>query len=387
MPLSGYDSSEMNRILILDDDPTIVQLVARLLQVEGYSCTTCCDSREAITLLHSTPFALVISDIAMPGIQGFNLLEFINAHFPHIGVIFITGSDDRSTAIQALKMGAFGYLIKPFNGDEMVINVVNALERRRLRLQAKSYQARLENEIREQVLSVRSREEEIAWRLVAASEYRDNETGAHVRRIGLLSEILARSIGWNRQQLDDIRLAAAMHDIGKIGVPDRILLKPGRLTSDEFGIMKRHTVIGADILGRSGIPLLNMARDIALSHHEKWDGSGYPHQIKKEDIPLAARIVTIADVYDALRSKRPYKPAFSEETTVDIMISESKERFDPQLFEAFLELRDEFNRVYDEVQDGDASYLESLSGIPSADMSVAFTECIGELSKPASSKA
>lgn len=387
MPLSGYQSHDMNRILVLDDDPTIVQLVARLLKGEGYSCTTCCDSREAISLLHSTSFALVISDIAMPGIQGFNLLEFINAHFPHIGVIFITGSDDRNTAIQALKMGAFGYLIKPFNVDEMIINVVNALERRRLRIQAKSYQERLEKEIHEQVLSVRSREEEIAWRLVAASEYRDNETGAHVRRIGMLSEILARALGWNQQQLEDIRLAAAMHDIGKIGVPDHILLKPGRLTSDEFGIMKRHTVIGADILGRSGIPLLNMARDIALSHHEKWDGTGYPHQIKRDDIPLAARIVTIADVYDALRSKRPYKPAFSEETTVDIMISESKERFDPKLFDTFLALRGEFNRVYDEVQDGDISYLESLSGMPIADMAMKSTECLDGLNKSASSPA
>jgi len=381
MPLATYESNDTNRILIVDDDPTTVQLIARLLNAEGYSCTTSCDSREAISLLHSTSFALVISDISMPGIQGFNLLEFINAHFPYIGVIFITGSDDRNTALQALKMGAFGYLIKPFNIDEMIINVVNAFERRRLRIMAKSYQQRLEKEIHDQVLSVRSREEEIAWRLVAASEYRDNETGAHVRRIGMLSEILARALGWNQHYLDDIRLAAAMHDIGKIGVPDHILLKPGRLNAEEFSIMKRHTVIGADILGRSGIPLLNMARDIALSHHEKWDGTGYPHGTKGEQIPISARIVTIADVYDALRSKRPYKPAFSEETTVDIMMSESVERFDPEAFEIFLELRSEFNQVYEEVHDADISYLEALSGMPVTNPEIASTANIEAANK------
>jgi len=203
----------------------------------------------------------------------------------------------------------------------------------------------LEEEVRKRTADIRRREEEIALRLVWAAESRDKETGDHIRRIGLYAEALTIEVGWDRQQSDDIRVAATMHDIGKIGTPDSILQKPGKLTPQEYEIMKSHTEIGAKILEDSDVPLLQMAREIALCHHEKWDGSGYPRGLAGEAIPQSARIVTIADVYDALVHKRVYKTAKSEENTVAIMTGKLKPSFDPEILKCFLDLLPAFNRI------------------------------------------
>ncbi len=211
----------------------------------------------------------------------------------------------------------------------------------------------LEKEVQRRTAQLRKREEEIALRLLAAAGTRDEETGAHVRRLGLYAAAIAGAIGWSRQAVDDIRIAAPMHDIGKIGIPDRILLKRGKLLPDETEIMQRHTLLGAQMLEGNDMPLLQMARTIALSHHEKWDGSGYPEGLAGEDIPEAARIVGICDVYDALVHNRVYKPAVPEAEALKYMESLSGIQFDPRLFNVFMSLIPEIRRIREEFKDED----------------------------------
>ena len=214
-------------------------------------------------------------------------------------------------------------------------------------------QEKLENEIQKRTLKIKQREEEIAIKLVSITSYRDEETGAHVRRIGLYAAAMAKALNWSTQAIDDIRLAAPMHDIGKIGIPDRILLKKGKLTDAEFSIMKRHTEIGAKMLQDSNIPALDMAADIALCHHEKWNGTGYPRELKGEEIPIAARITSIVDIYDALVHERVYKKAMSEKDAIILMQSMAGSHLDAQLFEVFLELLPVMRRIRTEVQEID----------------------------------
>lgn len=212
-------------------------------------------------------------------------------------------------------------------------------------------QEKLENEIQKRTRKIKQREEEIAIKLVSLTSYRDEETGAHVRRIGLYAAAMAKALNWPTQQIDDIRMAAPMHDIGKIGIPDKILLKKGKLTDAEFSIMKRHTEIGAKMLQNSQIPALDMAADIALCHHEKWDGSGYPRELQGEDIPLAARITSIVDIYDALVHERVYKKAMCEKDAIELMSGMVNIHFDPQLFGVFIELLPVMRRIRTEVHE------------------------------------
>ncbi|MEP6548534.1 MAG: HD domain-containing phosphohydrolase [Gammaproteobacteria bacterium] len=209
----------------------------------------------------------------------------------------------------------------------------------------------LEREVHRRTAAIRQREEEIAIRLLAAAGMRDEETGSHVRRIGLFSATLAEALGWDAARTADIRVAAPMHDIGKIGIPDAVLLKPGRLTQDEFAIMKQHTVIGAKMLGDSDIPLLVMSREIALGHHERWDGSGYPQGLRGEEIPLTARIVALVDVYDAMLHRRVYKAPIAEAEVIATMTAASGAHFDPALFKVFLRILPALRRITASVQE------------------------------------
>ena len=272
-------SPQDTRILIVDDEPFIGMLVSRWLSADGYECETATNGDSALEALHRDSFHLVISDIMMPGMSGTDLLTAVKNTFPDVAVIMATGVDDRRTAVLTLEAGAYGYLIKPLERNDVLINVANALERRRLILLSQEYERELERKVEVRTQELRTAQEEIIHKLISASGFRDEETGAHVRRIGLYSAVVAEALGRAPQTVNDIRLAAPMHDVGKIGIPDGILLKPGRLTSGEFEIMKKHTLIGARILGESEIPLLWLARRIALTHHEKWDGSGYPTRI------------------------------------------------------------------------------------------------------------
>jgi len=203
----------------------------------------------------------------------------------------------------------------------------------------------LEQEVRRRTAQIRNREEEVALRLLSAAEFRDDETGAHIRRIGFYSALLSKKIGWSVEDVDNMRIASTMHDIGKIGIPDNVLLKPGKLSDDEYEVMKQHPIIGGKMLENSNARMINLAHEIALCHHEKWDGSGYPYGIAGADIPMSARIVAIADVYDALVHKRVYKPPIAEIAALDIMRSSRGRHFDPDLFDVFLDSLDEFREI------------------------------------------
>jgi putative two-component system response regulator len=339
------------RILLVDDEPHVSELLSRWLTLDGYSCNTASSGEDALKLLHDQPYHLLVSDIMMPGISGIELLKIVRTSFPDLAVIMVTAVADRKTAVVTLELGAYGYVIKPFDRNEISISVANALERRRVTLLMREYEHGLERKVLERTAQVREREEQIIFRLVSASEHRDSETGAHIRRIGLYSSVIAEELAWEPQAVSDIRLAAPMHDIGKIGIPDRILLKPGELTPEEFEIIKQHTEIGGHILDHPDIPLLRMAKEIALSHHERWDGSGYPYGLAGEAIPPSGRIVAIVDVYDALSQDRVYKAALPEEDVVSMMIAEEGKHFDPEILEVFLRLLPEMKRIRDEVKE------------------------------------
>nr|WP_277816526.1 HD domain-containing phosphohydrolase [Mariprofundus sp. KV] len=203
----------------------------------------------------------------------------------------------------------------------------------------------LELEVHRRTALIRKGEEELAHRLLDVSNWRDEETGAHIRRIGLYSELMAKALGWSLQDVDNIRLAAPMHDIGKVGIPDYVLLKPGRLDAEERRIMERHAYIGGEMLKGSEIPMIEMAHQIAIGHHEKWNGKGYPNQLSGSDIPIAARIVAIVDVYDALSSERVYKPAWPEDEVLAYLRKERGSHFDPELIDLFFELLPEMRNI------------------------------------------
>jgi len=343
--------SRLERILVVDDEQQVSDIIAQCLTMEGYRCDTADCVESALALCERNEYVLIVSDIMMPGQSGIDLLGIVRELYPDVAIIMVTGVDDRTTAVSALQLGAYGYVIKPFDLNEIVIGAVNALERRRLNIQSRQYEKRLENDVRQQTAEIQRREEEICLRLAGACGYRDLETGAHNRRLGLYSVLLTQELGWNRPAQDEIRLSITMHDIGKIGLPDNVLRKPARLTDEEFEIIKTHTVIGARMLTGSDFSLLNTAHSIALSHHEKWDGSGYPHGLAGEDIPEAARICAVLDVYDALVHKRIYRPAMSEEEALSIMSETRGSHFDPRIFDCFMRVLPDLRRIRAEVRD------------------------------------
>lgn len=334
----GPSPDKQIHVLVVDDEAYVREVLARYLAAEGYECEKAASGEEAWDLLRQKSFDLVITDIMMSGMSGIDLLDRIARRMPGLAVIMVTAVSDRETAIRAVERGAYGYIIKPFNHDELIINVANALERRRLGALREQYEDELAREVRDRTRQIRRREEEIAMRLISAAEYRDDETGSHIRRIGLYAKTLADGLGWGRVRQDELRIAAAMHDIGKIGIPDNILLKPGRLTRDEREIIKTHTTIGSRLLDGSDVPLLQMGKDVALCHHEKWDGSGYPRGLVGAQIPETGRMVALADVYDALTSDRVYRAAMTEDEALGIMDSTVGTHFDPDMYRVFKRL-------------------------------------------------
>jgi putative two-component system response regulator len=326
------------RLLIVDDERHVRTILARWLSAEGYDCESAVSAEEALERLENGTFSLLITDIGLPGMSGIDLLKIVKSRFADTAVIMVTASDDRTTAIRALGLGAYGYVIKPFERNEVAINVVNALERQNLVSMREIYERDLEAMVCEQTEEIRSSREEIILRLIAAQEYRHDETGAHIRRISLGAEGIARELGFPKDESEMLRLAAPMHDVGKIAIPDTILTKPSALTKKEWEIMRTHTTIGGHILGGTSIPLLEMSRNIALCHHEKWDGSGYPQGISGTDIPQVARIVTVVDVYDALVHDRVYRPAFTKDEALAMVCRERETHFDPRILDIFLKM-------------------------------------------------
>ena len=324
------------RILVVDDEPYVRDLVCRWLKSADRICTPAASAEAAWDYLANNEVHLIVSDINMPGRSGMELLADVRKTYPDIAVLMMTGNDQTKTAIEALTHGAWGYLVKPVEREELTFQVAGTLERRQLRIEQRNYARGLEEKLRQHTVEIRRAHEETIYRLVTASLCRDEETGMHIKRTGLLSELLARASGWSENEAETIRMAAPMHDVGKIGIPDAILRKPGELTPKEFDVMKTHTLIGAKMLEGSHSDILAMACDIALNHHERWDGTGYPNGIAGTAIPEAARIVSIVDVYDALSHDRVYRQAFPDGKVLSLMQQGCGTQFDPSLFAVFL---------------------------------------------------
>ncbi|MWK56817.1 response regulator [Pseudomonas otitidis] len=306
-------------LLLVDDEPTNLQVLRHILQ-DDYRLLFAKDGPKALELAGRERPALVLLDVMMPGMTGHEVCQQLknDPATREIPVIFVTALADTEDEAKGFEVGAVDYITKPVSPA-----IVKARVRTHLSL------VRMDELKRTRL--------EIVQRLGLAAEYKDNETGLHVIRMSHYSRILARALGWSEADCDDLLNAAPMHDVGKIGIPDAVLRKPGKLDADEWAVMRQHVSIGANIIGEHPSGLLRMAHRIALTHHEKWDGSGYPNGLAGEDIPIEGRIVAIADVFDALTSERPYKQAWPVEEAVAFLREQSGQHFDPDLVELFIQ--------------------------------------------------
>jgi len=351
-PRLGLTDVLAANILLVDDEPANIKLLGRTLGTFGYQniiATT--DPRTVLDLFHQHPFDLIILDLNMPHLDGFEVMRQLQAlgrdDLPPI--LILTAQHDQEHRVRALRGGAHDYVTKPFAVDELLARVRNLLQ---VQLYHKSMRGRnqwLEERVQERTRELYDTRLQIVRRLGRAAEFRDNETGLHVLRMSKMSVALGEACGMSSEECELLLNASPMHDIGKIGIPDQILLKPGKFEPQEWEIMKTHASIGADILSGDDSELLSMARVIALNHHEKWDGSGYPNGLAAEDIPLPGRVVALADVFDALTSVRPYKKAWSVDTAMEYVVANRGKHFDPRLVDLFrarlpdiLEIKDTF---------------------------------------------
>jgi putative two-component system response regulator len=319
------------RLLVVDDEEPIRRALARVLSEAGHDCRLAADAAEARARLDAEPVALMLCDVNLPGESGLELIRSVREDHPNTAIVMVSGDAATAVADRALRLGAYGYLIKPFKSNEVVITVANALERRRKDRDSHRRLQRSDEDLR------RAREETIR-RLSRALEFRDEETGDHVERMSRYCGVLAGRLGFDAETM---RIASPMHDVGKIAVPDGILLKPGRLTPPEREVMQRHAEVGWNLLADSDSALLKTAATIARTHHEHYDGGGYPRGIAGEDIPIEGRIAAIADVFDALTSDRVYRPAVEVEVALAVLHEERGTHFDPEVLDAFLDVIDE----------------------------------------------
>ena len=310
--------SERARILVADDEPANLKVIREVL-ANDYRLSFAKSGELALQLIENEPPKLILLDIMMPDMSGFEVCKVLKANpkTAHIPVIFVTALSHEQDESEGFALGAVDYITKPISPAIVRARVKNHLSL----VQAEQLQlAHID----------------LIQRLGRAAEYKDTDTGEHIARMSRYSKVLALAYGMSEYEAEQLKQAAPMHDVGKIGIPDSVLLKPGRLNENEYEHMKQHALIGAKILENSTSPLLQLAHKLALEHHEKWDGTGYPYGLKGEEISIEGRIVTIADVFDALTSKRPYKKAWSVEGALDLLKDEAGKHFDPQLVDLFI---------------------------------------------------
>ena len=328
------------RILIVDDDATNRHLLERLLDIGGYDeVLSVTSGHEALNQGIDYEPDLILLDLHMPGMDGYEVLEELrqSQESPiYLPILVLTADATTTARKKALELGASDFLTKPADATEILLRVRNFLTMRTLSQELNKRNMGLEEMVRERTHELEEAQIEIVERLAMAGERRDDDTGEHTRRVGDLSAEIAKKLHMPEKFVRLIRLAARLHDLGKIGVPDSILLKPGKLTPEEYATMQEHCLIGAGILSESRTPLLQMAERIASAHHERFDGTGYPLGTARDDIPLEARIVSVADVFDALTHERPYKSAWSREQAIEEIRRQAGRQFDPLVVDAFL---------------------------------------------------
>lgn len=346
-------------ILIVDDNPANISVLSAMLEEMDYrNVCVITDAREVIPQLTRTEFDLVLLDIRMPHLDGIAILQLLanmgqDKHDHYLPVLVLTAQNDEATRKAALAAGAKDFLTKPFQQWEVLLRIHNLLETRMFYKAQRSRAELLEMAVRSRTQEIRDTQIEIIRRLGQAAEFRDNETGAHVMRMSHYAQMLALAAGYTAENAEMLLIASPMHDIGKIATPDYILLKPGKLTPEEFTIIQAHTRVGFQMLDGHPSELMQLAARIALSHHEKWDGSGYPNGLRGTAIPVEGRIVALADVFDALTSERPYKKAWSVERAVEHIRAQAGKHFDPDYAHLFIDRIDDILRIKSRFPDGE----------------------------------
>lgn len=345
------------KILIVDDQPGNLLLLSKLLRSEGYSkIFEIADPREVEPLYLRERPDIVLLDLNMPHLDGLQVMLRLREIDPDgAPILVLTAQTNMETRLRALQSGARDFVSKPFDRYEVVARIRNQLEVRLLYRKVSEQNKNLERTVEERTRKAVSTRLEIVQRLGRACEFRDNETGAHIERMSRYSHLLALKAGVSSEQPDMLLNASPMHDVGKIGIPDAIPLKPDRLTSEEFDTIKQHPTIGVHILADGTSPLMKMAETVAHTHHEKWDGSGYPRGLKGEAIPLEGRIVAIADMLDALTAIRPYKKAWDVNEAADFILKNAGTHFDPNLASLFHQSLPEVLRIREQFPDAAAN--------------------------------
>ena len=353
-----------SKIMIVDDEPINVKVARKYLKLEGYEhFVTTTDSREAVALVEKERPDVVLLDIMMPHVSGLDVLAALRAdkRYTHLPVVILTAATDQATKRRALELGASEFLAKPVDPTELIPRLYNVLTVKRHHDHMEQYAHELEAEVLRRTAELARSRQEVIHCLARAAEFRDDDTGRHVLRVGKYARLIASELGWKGERLNILEQAAQLHDIGKIGIPDSILLKPGKLGPEEIEIMhkhagfgkrimetlpehesnvlRKHTELGSRLLQETDSPILALASTISLSHHEKWDGSGYPLGLAAEDIPIEGRITAVADVFDALSSKRPYKAPFPLQKCFEILEEGRGKHFDPLVLDAFFRCR------------------------------------------------
>lgn len=324
---------------MVDDEAANLKLLNKLLSAEGYHHLVLIeDPREVIGHYQQAPVDLILLDINMPYMDGYQVMEALKDLGDPIPppILVLTAQHSKEYLVRALSSGARDFVTKPFDRNELLMRVSNLLDAHLAQRMLHDQKQVLEQMVVDRTEKLTNTRLQVVQRLGRAAEYRDEETGNHILRMSHISALIAKGLGWNKADCALLLTASPMHDIGKIGIPDAILLKPGRFDADEWTIMQTHAMIGAELLTGDDSELLQMAHSIALTHHEKWDGSGYPNGLSGENIPLVGRITALADVFDALTSERPYKKAWSVEDSVNLIKESRGSHFDPQLVDLFL---------------------------------------------------
>ena len=345
------------KILCVDDDPVNLDLLEAILQQKDYIILKAQGGSETLEILNTQAVDLVLLDVMMPGMNGFEVCRIVkdNPVMNSIPVVMVTVLADKKSRLQGLEAGANDFLSKPIDSIELLVRTKNLLRIKEFDDFLKEHNKILTVQVAEKTQDLRESFIDSIYRLTRAAEYRDDDTASHIKRTSHYTRLLAMEIGCPSEDVDTFFYASPMHDIGKIGIPDSILLKPAPLTLEEFDIMKTHTTIGARIFAGSSSTIMKSAVRFASHHHERWDGTGYLVGMREEEIPLEGRIFNIVDIYDALRSRRPYKPPFTHETTLRI-IAEGDGRtmpghFDPRILEAFKDNHRRFDDLYEEHTD------------------------------------